>query len=357
MQGSRYKFVEMFAQVCDLYVVPSLKRGGPYDFAIVRGDKAKDFRAPLKHGIPYILIEHDVWTVRAGIEHDKSEQEMIESAAAVLFTSAHHEDLAAKYDVPPSEYIHLRPLARDLDFEPLPKLEGQNIVYAGGIMGARNADMFGYRKYAVSVFPALIEAGWTVHVYPAWNATDRLIEYKDIGCVCHEPVPQQDLYREMSQYQAAFQGYAEEGPQQYVASCRPNKLWDGLGAGIPILGYNTGTGAHIYEGRWGYEAATLADIPAISEKVLALEISDELRRSEVIDDDVEGFRRLIERAEDEVDRRACEGQPRIEYPCKLAVDIEVDGTEYVKGARIDRATAIAAKRAGLLNDPRIPRRV
>jgi len=349
MQGSRYKFIEMFSRLCQLDVVPKLTAN--YDFAIVRGDKSRDYQKAMQLGLPYILIEHDVWSVRAGVETDKHEREMIENAACVLFTSAHHADLAAKYTIPPSEYIHLRPLAKDLDFEPLPKLPGRNLVYAGGIMGSENEDIFGYRKYAVSVFPALMAAGWTIHVYPAWNALNRTKEYEAIGCIMHEPVPQKDLYRELSQYQAGFQGYAECGPQEYVKSCRPNKLWEYLGAGIPTLGYNTGSGAHIYEGKWGYVAETWADIPAVSERVLNMTISDDLRRSEVIDNDIDAFARLVDIASV---ASANAIRPELHYPVSLATRITLeDGTVFPKGFTIGRDMARMLKEQGHLTDRRI----
>jgi hypothetical protein len=344
MQGSRYKFIEMFGRVCDLDVVESLPHdGGDYDFAIVRGDKSTDYRRALAANLPYILIEHDVWSVRAGLPSDPQEREMIEKASSVLFTSKHHVDLAQRYSVPPSEYVYLRPLRKDLEFTPLPKLSGRNIVYAGGIVGNDGSEMFGYRKYAVEIFPALIKAGWTVHVYPAWNGANRAKDYRAIGCVIHDPVPQADLYREMSQYQAAFQGYAEEGCQQYVASCRPNKLWEGLGAGIPILGYNPGTGAHIYSGKWGVVARSLADIPAVSERVLALRITNGMRFAEVIDHDIPAFERLVSHVPERV---------RPIRKRRLGVSVTFGDTTYRKGSYVPQDVAVAMYEAGLLhNDP------
>lgn len=295
IDGSRYKYGEMFARVCAVDHIPWPPDVAAYDFGIVFGDKNPDYKRLLSAGVPYILVEQDVYTVRNKAADPAQEKEMIENAACVLFTSEDHlEILAKQYKMPPHRVVHLRPLARDLDFEPLPKLPGQNIVYAGGIVTweARNG-LFGYRAYH-EVFKRLMDCGWTVHIYPAWKGSERQPEYAAIGCVPHAHVWQGDLYRELSQYQAAFHGYAEFAEQHYCHVCRPNKLWEGLGAGIPTFGYNGGPATSIYHRKWGYHTTSLKAFPSLTKKVLAMEIPEDLRRREVIDGDIDVFHELVE---------------------------------------------------------------
>jgi hypothetical protein len=345
LQGSRYKFAEMFGRYCDLVPVESIdhKDGARYDFAIVRGDRSSDFRQAQRAGLPYILIEHDVWSVRAGRKRDDTEEQMLQGATCIIFTSAHHIDLAQRYeDLPLSFDVALRPLASDLDFEPLPKLPGQNLVYAGGLAQSGSKGKFGYRDYR-SIFERLMAVGWTVHVYPAWGGVKHAEAYEAIGCVFHDPVPQTELYRELSQYQAGFQGYAKHGSQVYVKSCRPNKLWEYQAAGIPTFGYNTGTGSDVYEGKWGFVAKTFKDFGRVSKKVLALQISEEMRVSEVMDADEEIFVQMVSAMSD------AEPPVRRRTHYRLGKKIEeFEGRTYHRGERITRAVAMRMLEAGVI---------
>lgn len=295
VDGSRYKYGEMFSRVCTVDHIPWPRNVSSYDFGIVFGDKNPDYKRLLSAGIPYLLVEQDVYTIRNKTADSTQEREMIENAACVLFTSEDHLDILSKlYQMPPARVVHLRPLAQDIEFEPLPKLPGQNIVYAGGIVNwAARDGLFGYRAYH-EVFKRLMACGWTVHVYPAWKGAERQPEYAAIGCVTHHHVWQGDIYRELSQYQAAFHGYAEFAEQYYCYVCRPNKLWEGLGAGIPTFGYNGGPAASIYHLRWGHHTTSLKMFPSVTKKVLAMEVPDELRKREVMDNDIDAFRELVE---------------------------------------------------------------
>ena len=290
--GSRYKYRVMFERAAPLRVVEHKWAGraiwhSPY--AVLFGDQNLDYASALAAGVPYVLIENDVATARG--KEFPHEQEMIEGAEAVLFNSEFTRDYCEeRYSVRHSEVVYLRPLARDLEFEPLPKIEGQYIVYAGGIgsekLGTSGA---GYRAYH-EIFASLMECGWTVHVYPAPISQVYAPEYEAIGCVLHESVPAEGLYRELSQYQAGIQAYAHAGPQDYLMQCKPNKVWEYLAAGIPTLGINTGAGGAVYDGRWGY--VDDGDLKETTRRVLTLDIPDSLRREQVIDQDLPAFERL-----------------------------------------------------------------
>ena len=342
LQGSRYKHGVMFSRVCEVDHVDAIPRDNDYRFAIVRGDHSKDFEKAQRAGLPYLLIQHDVWSVRAGLPRCDDEERMMRGASAILYTSEHHHDLSERYsDLPYSEVVHLRPFRKDLDFTPLPKLPGRNIVYAGGIVGKDGSDMFGYRKYH-RIFAELMKCGWTVHLYPAWGAVERGVEYAEMGCIVHDPVSQSDLYRELSQYQVGFQGYARVGPQAYIRSCRPNKLWEYLAAGIPTFGYNTGTGSHLYEGRWGYVAKSLKAFPETLEKVAAMSIPLELRYEQTIDGDEDAFRRLVEH----VDMFAPQ-PPEHTYTLSRKVHpFTFMGRHWNPGDSITHSQALAMKDAG-----------
>lgn len=346
--GSRYKYAEMFSRVCDTRITDTITGG---DFAIVHGDRCKHYKAAIAARLPYVLVEQDIYSLRAGLETSENEREMIENAAAILFTSEDHRDYCAeRYTLPETvEVVHLRPLRRDLIFKPRPKLKGKHIVYAGGLTVESKRDgLYGYRAYH-DIFRALMSAGWTVHVYSAWSETEEKNEdFRRIGCVVHKQVKQDELYEELSQYTLGFHGYALTGPQDYVHTCRPNKCWEYLAAGIPTLSFNPGNSRVCFEDKWGVVADSLDDLPAAAELALEVKIKPTTRYNEVIDSDIDAFKRLAE--------AAATSRPAIIYPVRLARSlgpVTFQGRHYPAHSRINRETAVAMKEAGILKDSRI----
>jgi hypothetical protein len=290
--GSQYKYAEMFKRVCDLDVLhqPYDDLSG-YDAFICEGDDPTRFSIPKK---PYILVAHDVASVRKDDATMRvKERTMYRHARAVLFNSEPLMHLTAQvHDLENVSLVGLRPLLRDLDFDPLPK-QDRSIVYAGGILGkTRHGTTFGYRVYH-DIFKRLSSAGWTVHIYLAWGRAKRsfMTEYERLGCKVHDCIPQGALYREMSQYTMGFQGYGRKHP--YVAYCTPNKTWEYLGAGIPTLGYNTGAAGPIYNGKWGLVSGRIAELAERAEQAALIDV-EPYRTEEVMDSDIDTFRELVE---------------------------------------------------------------
>jgi hypothetical protein len=310
------KYGDMFSRVADVIdvVVPSLEtpvaqveriiRDHAPDAVLVRGDRWPMWEAPYNLGVPYILDQHDVHSLRVPPNQAVcfNERQMVEGAAAIIFTSEDHQAYhQARYDCPPSRVVHLRPLASAVrGLERLPKLKGRNIVYAGGI--TRNTDaggIYGYRSYDVSIFPALQAAGWTVHVFPCYLSTARVRrDFANRGIVVHDEVPEADLPRELSRFQVGLQAYANDGcvPEafSYCMTCRPNKLWTYLAAGIPTVGFQGGNGMALYDGRWGLVADSLDELGKVAAKAAKMKIPAKLRHAEVMDNDLEAFAELVE---------------------------------------------------------------
>lgn len=311
------------------------------DLAIVGGDHWTHWRACLNTHTPYIVCEHDITSLR-GAASD-GERPMLENAAAVLFTSEDHLRYCEnRYDLYYTDVIHLRPLASALDFKPLKKLRGKHMVYAGGIIPRSHADsIYGYRAYH-DIFAAFMERGWTVHVYPCYLAPEKAArELAEMGCVIHEQVPQDALPRECSQYKFGLQAYAEHGDRdalRYTQTCRPNKTWEYLAAGIPTLGYNAGHCSDIYAGRWGVTMQSLSDVDAATKAACELRITDKMRREQVIDGDLPKFARLIDMALTAPKRRTY----------RLGIPVTYEGRLWMKGDTVDHKTAIAMRDAGLI---------
>ena len=380
--GSVHKYGEMFARVTDVedYVIPSfsepvnkmaktMERAKPR-LVLVRGDRWDMWQAAKAAGIPYILDAHDIHSMRVpDAEHRKfDERGQIENAAAIIFTSEDHMDYCSRrYDLPPSRVVHLRPLASALDFKPLPKKRGKHIVYAGGLTMAEAATgIYGYRSYGVSIFPALIAAGWTVHVYPCYLASDTIRnQYAAIGCVMHDEVPEDDLPRELSQFSVGLQSYANDdcfpAAFDYCMTCRPNKLWSYLAANIPTVGFQGGNGTRLYDGSWGMVAHSLEELPRVAERAAKMKIPDAVRRGQVLDGDAPKFRELIAIALAgspapvvEPKRRPVKQPDPEPVTFRLTCEKRHNGITYPKGTRLDLPTAVMLQKAGVINDERIP---
>jgi len=117
--------------------------------------------------------------------------------------------------------------------------------------------------------------------------------------VPHGWLPYAELLQEMSQYTAGLQAYAKVGVKkrqfEYTQTCRPNKTWDYLAAGIPTIGLYPGNCAKIYqEGGWGVvvpntERSTLENIKLPS-------FPDSLRYEQVMENDLSLFKQVIDKA-------------------------------------------------------------
>lgn len=368
--GSVEKYAQMFGRYADM-VEPVLLGDAPFaavaaeidktefDIGLVGGDWWKHWKGFAHRGRPYILVEHDIHTLRVPGARDE-ERAMIENASAVLFTSEDHQAYCdILYDLPPSDVIHLRPLAESLKFEPLPRLKGKHLVYAGGLASHANREgAYGYRSYH-TIFKAFMEAGWTVHVYPCYLSGQQLKgEYAALGCVVHDEVPEVDLPRELSQYTAGLQAYADQclpDAFRYTQTCRPNKTWTYLAAGIPTIGYRAGNTADIYDGKWGVILESLDDIP----NLVPPKVDGRTRIAQVMDKDAPRFERLLQvaldnpRIPDPSTALLGPQSPPLQYPVALAREIVWEGKCLRVGTPINRETAVALKKAGLLTDPRI----
>jgi hypothetical protein len=285
--GSARKYFDFMRQHFGGEVVKGL---GNHDLAVVRGDRYTDWTMPVDKGIPYLLIEHDSASMRQGSVFP-GEYERMMWAKAVIFPSEGFRDyyVAKGYPIPRHHVIHLRPFLSDLRFDPLPKLPGKTLVYAGGLVQwYERKGMVGYRAYN-EILGQFIERGWEVHVYP--SKLRPFSGYRAMGCIEHVPMPYTQLLREMSQYTAGFVGYnSTDVPKAafaYTQACRPNKTWDYLAAGIPTIGFQCGSTGALFDGKWGVVLKSLDEEPELPE------ITRELRESQTMDQDLPKFQEVM----------------------------------------------------------------
>ena len=268
-----------------------------------RGDWLQYFELAIELKIPYILIEQDVHSLRTKLGNRQlvREKKMIENAAGLIFTSEDHVAYCQdNYDMPENYVvIHLRPLKQDIAWAPKEKLPGKHLVYAGGLVESAIGGHYGYRCYT-EIFKAFTKAGWTVHIYAASKTQYNIVRRYHTSIKGTEPhrwLPYPELLYDMSQYTVGLQAYAKVNVNErafaYTQTCRPNKTWDYLAAGIPTIGLNPGNCAKIYqEGGWGIvvpdtERSTLENIELPS-------FPDSLRFEQVMENDLPLFEQVID---------------------------------------------------------------
>ena len=329
------------------------------DMIVVMGDTREDYKIAIKHKLPYLLIEHDINSMRRGKIDTVLQQERhrAENASAILLTSEGHKEYLIKiakengWELPYSEIIHTRPLKKDIEgIQPKGKLKGLNLVYAGGIIPGweRRKHPYGYRCYH-EIFKAFIKAGWKVHIYSASYNTGKLSEYRGIGCVVHERLPYKELIQDMTRYTAGFHGYNQTGvPEmayQYTQKCIGNKIWDYLAAGIPTIGFQGGKGMEIYKGKWGIVIKDLREdtLKNIPEKLEKLKITERMREKNVMDKDIRKYRKLIKIVMKDVEDK----EEKVYYIPKLPIKIK-DNVIFKNKIRVRNKGAREIYRGGYI---------
>lgn len=306
--GSVYKWLHLFDPMLAIHRIehPSERscanqlRHVQARFAIVNGDIHPEYKAALRAGIPYLLFQHDVHTMR-GVKDDEERRKLV-NASAVLFTSEEHRDYCIeRYDLEHTWLVPLKHLQADIVTKPGSPFEGRTVAFSGSILGddARNGD-FGYRAYG-SILRDFVALGWTPHI---WTQTcfrhQHGNELADSGCVVHAEVTQDVLYQQMSRCTIGLQSYAPYGTKAskaYAMTCRPNKLWEYLAAGIPTLGVNGGRGMAVYDGKWGVAAkgTSRRHIAEALERIDDITITTQMQRAEAIDHHMTDAREIVER--------------------------------------------------------------
>lgn len=299
--ASRYKYITLLKKLygSDMEVIDesrfnSVKVFKP-DFVIVFGSFRNTFRLPLSRGIPYVLCDHDIVSLyKPKSDHDEAKK--IRNAKKIIFTSPDHQQyIITRYNYPADQtmVLYLRPSIDDLNFQPLPKLPGKNIVYIGGLLDrslhVNLTGLFGYRCYE-DIFTDFMQAGWKVHLYAIRKRPDI---YRRIGCIYHPKFNEgKDLFHQLSQFQVGLQGFNYiDSSWSYAKTCRPNKIWNYLAAGIPTVGINPGNGIDLYQNKWGYELKNAADINQLDFTQLDLH---QYRSKEIIESQATELQQFIE---------------------------------------------------------------
>lgn len=199
--------------------------------------------------IPIIYDCHDLDSIRFG-KPTEDEVVAMNYADAYIFPSVSYMKRAiTQHSLKPNrpkDVIYSMCFKDFFVYDPLPRQRG--IVYEGAILHSinRNIDTSTnfpkYRDY-LSLAHKLKKMDIPFSVYGI--SEDFISEYIKAGVNCFRPINYFYLIQHLSRYDWGFVGCPEKHPQWDMAI--PNKLFDYLTAGIPILVYNAAECAEFVE--------------------------------------------------------------------------------------------------------------
>lgn len=194
--------------------------------------------------IPLVHDIHDLQSLRATPYHDgfpepvdplALERAAIEGAAAVITVSPELvEVIAARYELPSRTFV-LGNLAlrRDRVAELPERGDGvapRTVVYEGSL--AADGGHYDLRD----IFSGIASAGLSVAIHPS-----RLVsEYVDLalttdGIRCHDSLDPATLMRTLPRYDLGWAGFNATLNGAHLDTVLPNKLYEYLGAGLPVI--------------------------------------------------------------------------------------------------------------------------
>jgi glycosyltransferase involved in cell wall biosynthesis len=195
-------------------------------------------------GIPVIHDVHDLQSLRqTPYENGFPEptdvrrlerRAVTESAAVVTVSDELRRELDARYQLP-SRTLVFSNYALRRDVPRLPPLAEQRaanpprIVYQGTL--STNGGHYDLRD----IFRALIATGVSLDVYPS----REVVEYREIpGLTYHETLRPAALLRALTQYDFGWAGFNSELNAPHLDTVLPNKAFEYLACGLPILTLN-----------------------------------------------------------------------------------------------------------------------
>jgi glycosyltransferase involved in cell wall biosynthesis len=197
--------------------------------------------------VPVIHDVHDLQSLRKTPYEDgfpepgdpiDLERRAIEGSDALVTVSAELlAEIRSRYKVPGHtlvfpNYALRRDLPRLLAFSEHRVSVPQRLVYQGTL--SVNGGHYDLRE----IFGALVGTGVSLDVYPNRDVP----EYHDLasrlpGLTVHKPLSPADLLRELPSYDFGWCGFNETLNKAHLDTALPNKLYEYLACGLPVLAF------------------------------------------------------------------------------------------------------------------------
>jgi len=190
-----------------------------------------------------------------------------DSDALVTVSDRLLEEIAARYRLPAIHTV-LPNLALERDLPPLAELPEPEplrgrplrVVYQGTLSVAHGH--YDLRE----IFAAIALTGAELHVFPGREPS---VEYLELARACptitlHPTLPSHQLLRTLPRFDVGWAGFNDTLNDAHLATVLPNKAFEYVGCGLPIL-----TMEHDALARWvrsegvGVVLGSLADLPAV----------------------------------------------------------------------------------------------
>lgn len=216
---------------------------------------------------PLVFDAHDLESQRESGEVDQDETPAIHAADAIIVPSrAYKEGVERIYNLPgtPVEVIYSFCSKRDFIDDPLPRVNG--VVYEGAtVCELKNftRQTPGYKHYRdyVSLTKQFTFYEIPFHLYGV--RSEFKLPYLAAGAVVHDVYSYPVMMRQLSRYDWGLCGHIEDHPQWQKAM--PNKLFEYLAAGIPVLSINAKeVGELIEEYEIGMVAENMNELAAMA---------------------------------------------------------------------------------------------
>ena len=221
---------------------------------------ARDRSCPL---VPVIFDVHDLDSQRAEGNIDKDETPAIHASDGFIFPSKSYQIGVQKiYNIGilPARVIYSMCSRDDIVTDKLPRVNG--LVYEGATvapMANFNDRTPGYKAYRdyVGLSKQLTALGIPFHIYGVRKDFQR--SYLNAGAVVHDLHPFPDMMRQISRYDWGLCGHLGDHPQWQKAM--PNKLFEYIAAGIPVVAINAGeVGEFVERYGLGIKARHIAEL-------------------------------------------------------------------------------------------------
>jgi glycosyltransferase involved in cell wall biosynthesis len=213
---------------------------------------------------PLIYDIHDMVSQRSG-KIDDLEKKAFECADAFIVPS--EEYLQIVKERTGKSAICIKSCVPEKLFPTIQRVpQRRGIVYEGGLKGKprEKSDQFEFRSWS-EVFTKISKMNVEVWAYPASSPDEDMSEYSNSGAMIMPALPYAELLKNLTAHEAGLVG--SPFPSGAFNGALPNKLFEYIAAGIPVIAYNAPTaGEFLRKTGFGVEIKSIDEIPDVLEK-------------------------------------------------------------------------------------------